>query len=105
MPIGSPNSQQYGPYFPADSARLFVSILYALRSFQAAELAEAAHLRFGHGTVLLHHAAHVAVLPEDFVDLLHAGAAPAGDALAALAVDQIVIGALGGGHRIDDGLD
>src|SRR5579859_708824 len=69
----------------------------------AAELAEAAHFALHGVAVHFHHAAHFVVLLEDFVDFLNGGAAAAGDAFAALAVDQVVIVALGGGHGIDDG--
>src|SRR6266849_893946 len=59
----------------------------------------------GHGAVLLHHGAHLEVLLEDGVDVLDGGAAALGDALAAFAVDDVVVAALLVGHGIDDGFD
>src|ERR1700686_1356375 len=50
----------------------------------------------------LHHLAGLSVLLEQAVDLLHAGAATLRDAPAASPVDQHVIVALLGRHRIDD---
>src|SRR5579872_5662647 len=69
----------------------------------AAELAQAAHFALHRVAVHFHHAAHFVVLLEDFVDFLNGGAAATSDAFAALAVDQVVVVALGGGHGIDDG--
>ena len=42
---------------------------------------------------------------EHLIHFLHGGAAAAGDALAALAVDQVGVGALVRGHRVDDGFE
>src|SRR5580765_4124972 len=75
-------------------------------SGEASEFAEAFHFcASGHGAVLLHHGAHLHVLLNDGVDVLHRGAAAGGDALAALAVDQIVIAAFGIGHGVDYGFN
>src|SRR6059036_3358869 len=64
-------------------------------SGQPREFAEPLYLRAGgHGPVLLHHRAHLQVLLEDGVDVLHGRAAAFGDALAAFAVDDVVIAAL-----------
>src|SRR5260370_38546131 len=71
---------------------------------QTAEFAEAFHFcAGGHGAVLLHHGAHLQALLEDGVDVLNGGAAAFGDALAALAVDAVVVAALLVGHGVDDG--
>src|SRR5712692_2140891 len=70
------------------------------------ELAQAAELAFGRGGAeLLDHPAHLHILLQDLVDILHGGAAAAGDAFAPLAVNEAVVVALGRGHGIDDGLD
>ena len=75
-----------------------VSVLLTIgmaESFHSRELAEAFQAASaGQAAVLLHHAAHVGVLLEDLIHFLHSGAAAFGDALAALAVDQVVVGAL-----------
>src|SRR5712692_4991601 len=79
---------------------------YDLPSGEAREFAQAFHLGAGgQGAVLLHHLAHLHVLLEDLVDLLHGGAAAFGDALAALAVDDVVVAAFLVGHGIDDGFE
>jgi hypothetical protein len=86
----------------------FEHLLFACEAggrLHAGEFAEAAHLRFRVAAVLLHHAAHVRVLLQDLVHFLDGGAAAAGDSFAALAVDEAIIGAFGGGHGIDDGFD
>ena len=67
---------------------------HALLGFDAAAAA--------HG---LEHLAHLGVLAEEVVDVLDGGAGAAGDALAAAAVDDLVVVALFGGHRVDDGFD
>src|SRR2546428_60590 len=54
---------------------------------------------------LLHHLAELRVLLEQPVDVLHAGAAAAGDALAAAAVDDLGMAALLGRHGADDGVE
>src|ERR1700756_1571562 len=69
------------------------------------EFAETAHLCSCVAAVLLHHAAHVRVLLQHLVYFLDGGSAATGDSFAALAVDEAVVGALGGGHGIDDGFD
>jgi len=51
------------------------------------------------------HLSHLAVLAEEVVDVLHGGAGAGGDALAAAAVDELVVLALLVRHRVDDGLD
>src|SRR5690242_3523496 len=72
-------------------------------SFHSRQFAEAAHFAAHGVAVHFHHAAHVGILLEDLIHFLDSSAAAPRDALAALAVDEIVVGALGGGHRIDDG--
>src|SRR5437016_6785530 len=75
-------------------------------SRKAGELAEAFHfVAGGHGAVLLHHGAHLQVLLEDDVDVLHRRAAAFGDALASLAVNNVVVAAFLVGHGVDDGFD
>src|SRR5207253_10770162 len=75
-------------------------------SRKAGELAEALHfVAGGHGAVLLHHGAHLQVLLEDDVDVLHRRAAAFGDALASLAVNDVVVAAVLVGHGVDDGFD
>src|SRR6266436_2262827 len=54
--------------------------------------------------LLLHHGAHLQVLLEDRVNVLNRCAAAFGDALTALAVNNVMVAALFVGHRIDDGL-
>ena len=54
---------------------------------------------------LLEHLAHLRVLAEEHVDVLHAGAGAGGDALAARAGDDLVIAALVRGHGVDDGFE
>ncbi len=44
-------------------------------------------------------------MAEEVVDVLDGGSGAVGDALAAAAVDDLVVGALFLGHRVDDGLD
>lgn len=51
------------------------------------------------------HFAHLGVLTEEVVDLLNGGSGAAGDALAAAAVDDLVVAALLSGHGVDDDLD
>lgn len=53
----------------------------------------------------LEHLAHLAVLAEEVVDVLHGGAGASGDALAAVAVDEFMVLALFVRHRVDDGFD
>src|SRR5258708_612070 len=53
----------------------------------------------------LEHLSHLAVLTEEVVDLLHAGAGAGGYAFAAAAVDEFVVVAFFVGHRVDDGFD
>src|SRR6185437_9501782 len=61
---------------------------------------ERAHAAFAD---LLHHVRHLAVLLHQFVDVLDPGAGAVGDADAALGIEQVGVGALGLGHRVDDG--
>src|SRR6266700_8143373 len=75
------------------------------RPRQTREFAEAFHFAAGgHSAVLLHHGAHLQVLLEDRVNVLNCCAAALGDALTALAVNNVMVAALFVGHRIDDGL-
>ena len=67
---------------------------HALLGFEAAAAAD--HFE---------HLAHLGVLAEEVVDLLHASAGAVGDAFAAGAVDDLVVLALAVGHGVDDGLD
>src|SRR5216684_3743320 len=76
------------------------------RSRQTREFAEAFHFAAGgHGAVLLHHGAHLQVLLEDGVDVLDGGATALGDALAAFAVNDVVVAALLVCPGVDDGFD
>src|SRR5216683_6561511 len=76
------------------------------RSRQTREFAEAFHFAAGgHGAVLLHHGAHLQVLLEDGINVLNRCAAALGDALPALAVNNVMVAALLVGHGIDDGFD
>ena len=59
----------------------------------------------GAGAHGFEHFAHLGVLAEEVVDLLHGGSGAAGDALAAASVDDLVVASLAGGHGVDDGLD
>src|SRR5260370_23923686 len=69
---------------------------------QTAEFAEAFHFcTGGHGAVLLHHGAHLQVLLDDRVDVLHGRAAALGDALAAFAVNYVLVAAPLVCHRAD----
>src|SRR6266568_7332936 len=64
-------------------------------SRQSRKLAEAFHFAARHhSAVLLHHCAHLKVLLENRIDVLHSGAAAFRDALAALAVNDVVIAPL-----------
>src|SRR5262249_48152021 len=75
------------------------------RGLQARELAQATEPALGRGGAqLLDYLAHHHVLLQLLVALLDRAAAAAGDALATLAVNERVVIALGGGHRVDDGL-
>src|SRR5713101_743802 len=75
-------------------------------SRQAGEFSKAFHFRArGHGAVLLHHGAHLHILLQDLVDVLHGGAAAFCDPFAALAVDDVVVLAFLIGHGVDDGFD
>src|SRR5271170_6670088 len=67
-------------------------------SGRTALLAQPAALHPRERPVLLEHAAHFHVLPQHVVHVLDGGAAAAGDALAAFAVNHVVVGALRGGH-------
>src|SRR5438132_14084125 len=61
-------------------------------SRKAGELAEAFHfVAGGHGAVLLHNGAHLHVLLEDDVDVLHCRDAAFGDALESLDVNNSVV--------------
>src|SRR6516225_9111139 len=53
---------------------------------------------------LLEHLAHLRVLAEKLVDILHTGSGAGGDALAARTGDDLVVAALVGSHRTDDRL-
>src|SRR5438477_12418128 len=78
----------------------------ARASAQPGEFAQPFHFGAGRqGAILLHHLAHLHVLLDDLIHFLHAGAAALGDALAPLAIDDVVVAALLVGHGIDDGLD
>src|SRR5208283_209979 len=57
-----------------------------------------------HRAVLLHHRAHLQILLDYRVYVLHGGAAAARNPLAPLAVNHIVVAALFVGHRVDDRL-
>src|SRR5262245_20116726 len=54
---------------------------------------------------LLHHPAELPELLEEPIDVLHARAAPARDALAAAAVDRFRMAAFARRHRSDDGVE
>src|SRR5271165_1542321 len=54
---------------------------------------------------LLEHLLHLRVLAKQIVYFLHGRAGAAGDAFAAVAVDDFMMVAFVRGHRIDDGLD
>src|SRR5882762_1746551 len=72
----------------------------------ASELAKALEPALGcERAVLLHHLAHLQVLLQHLIHLLHGGAAAACDPLAAFAINHIVVVAFGRRHRVDDGLD
>jgi len=73
----------------------------------AAHLAHEALLHFDAATAAHHleHFAHLGVLAEEVVDVLDRGSAAAGDALAAVAVDDLVVETLFLRHRVDDGFD
>src|SRR5690348_5742543 len=53
----------------------------------------------------LHHLLHLEKLLDETIDFLDRPAAATRDALAAAAVEELVIAALPGRHRQDDGLD
>src|SRR5262249_45915345 len=75
-------------------------------SGKTGEFAEAFHFGAGgQGTVLLHHLAHLHVLLQNHVDVLHRCAAALCDALAAFAVNEVVIITLLIGHGVDDRFD
>ena len=59
----------------------------------------------GKCAVLLHHLAHLQVLLQDLIYFLHGRAAATSNTFTPLAIDQVVIVALGVGHRIDDRLN
>ena len=67
----------------------------------------AAHHLCGHAAFahLLEHLGHLGVLAEEVVDVLNLGAGAFGDALAAAAVDDLVVAALLVGHGVDDGFE
>jgi len=73
----------------------------------AAHLAHEALLHLDAATAAHHleHFAHLGVLAEEVVDVLDRGSAAAGDALAAVAVDDLVVETLFLRHRVDDGFD
>jgi hypothetical protein len=83
------------------------------RTGSSSEFLFAAHL--GHEALLhlyaataahhLEHLSHLGVLAQEVVDVLYGGSAAAGDAFAAVAVDDLVVEALFLRHRVDDGLD
>src|ERR1700722_12665214 len=79
-----------------------IGTFFHSESFQAGEFAYAAHFCFCVVAVLLHHLAHVGVLLQDLIYFLHRRAAAERDAFAPLAVNQIRIRALLGGHGIND---
>ena len=54
---------------------------------------------------LLKHFAHLGVLAEELVDVLHTGAGAGGDAFAARAGDDFVVASLEWRHGADDGLE
>src|SRR5260370_31148071 len=71
---------------------LKVRRIYALA--HSREFAEALHPGTGgHCAVLLHHRAHLQVLLEDLIYVLHRGTAALRDALAPLAVNHVVVAA------------
>src|SRR5271166_424875 len=68
-------------------------------SAHSGELAEALHSGArGHRAVLLHHRAHLQVLLDYRVHILHGGTTAARDPLAPLAVNHVVVTALFVGH-------
>jgi len=73
-------------------------------ALEAREFSEAFHFcARSHRAVLFHHRAHLHVLLDDLIYILHGSAAAFGDAFTAFAVDHVVIATLFVGHGIYNG--
>lgn len=70
----------------------------ALAKFHSRQLAH--HVALSH---LLEHLPHLRVLAKKVVNFLHRPSRSAGDALAAAAIDHVVMSALVLSHRVNDG--